>query len=144
MHEFMQFVHNHWGLWLAFVVILLLIIAYEIKLLLAGSIRLSPQDAVNYMNHDKAVVVDLRDQSAFANGHIIDAILIPQADLEQHMNKLNKHKTKAILLYCQNGQQSFQIANKLNKLGFNHVRILAGGMNAWREAKLPINKGKQK
>ncbi len=141
MDQFIQFVIRHWLLSGAFLVVLILLIIEELKKRGLGS-PVSPQAAVNLMNHEQAVVVDIRDKTAFSNSHIINAINIPQADLERGLNKLEKYKQRLLIVACTSGQKSQAVAVKLRKNGFEKACALAGGVNAWKNADLPLVKGK--
>ena len=135
-----QFIINHWELWLALVVVLLLIFINEFLAQKKRAKELSPQAAVNLINHDNAVIIDLRDSDSFRKGHIIDAIQATADDFEQQ--KMDKYKTKTLLLVCARGLQSAALATKLREQGFSQPMVLAGGIAAWQAADLPLIKGK--
>ncbi|WP_025870377.1 rhodanese-like domain-containing protein [Methylobacillus glycogenes] len=101
----------------------------------------SVSDAVLLINRSNAVVVDIRDQAEFAAGHITDARHIPLADIEKRAAELTKFKTKPVLVVCQSGVRSAKAVAQLSKLGFEQVKQINGGLQAWQEAKLPVVKG---
>jgi rhodanese-related sulfurtransferase len=138
--QIFQFIAHHWVLVSLFFIILLAIIVYEIINAKAGGKRISPQQAVLLMNHQHAVVVDLRSSEVFKKGHIIDALNIPAADLLKDQAKIEKHKEKPIVLVCAMGQQAPKVAEQLKKQGFHHVTVLNGGLQAWQSASLPLVK----
>lgn len=140
MSQFMQFVLNHWILWSALVVILVMIAINELTMSKQQGKSVSPQGAVGMMNHDDAVVIDIRNQDAFREGHIIESLSVSAKQLEE--KKMNKYKSKPIILVCANGIHSTQLAPKLKHAGFSNVIALKGGINAWKEAQLPLVKGK--
>lgn len=140
MEQFITFVLNHWMLWFAFAVVLGLIIGTELRPRLIGVPFLSPQEATNEINHNEAVVIDLRDQKAFAEGHIVDSININFESAQKDLNLLSKYKGKSVILVCANAQQSMNIGNTMRKNGFEHVSILKEGMVAWQNANLPLVK----
>ena len=74
MEHLGQFITNHWQLWLALVIILLLIFINELLTQKKRAKELSPADAVDMINHENAVVIDLRDAELYRAGHIINAI----------------------------------------------------------------------
>jgi rhodanese-related sulfurtransferase len=139
MEHLGQFISNHWQLWLAFIVILLLTFINELMTQKKKAKELSPHGAVDLINNENAVVVDLRDKETFKNGHIIDAINCTAEDFEQA--KMNKYKNKPVILVCARGMQSSAAAEKIKALGYQST-VLGGGMNAWENADLPIVKGK--
>ncbi|WED42307.1 rhodanese-like domain-containing protein [Legionella cardiaca] len=140
MGQLGQFIINHWALWLALLIVLLLIFINEIQSQKKQAKELSPQAAVNLINHEEAIVIDLRDAEAFRKGHIIDAIRANAEDFEAQ--RMDKYKTKPIILVCARGLQSAQLAAKLRENGFLQPLVLAGGITAWQTADLPIVKGK--
>lgn len=140
MGQLGQFIINHWELWLALVVVLLLVFINELLTQKKRAKELSPQAAVNLINHENAVVVDLRETEVFRNGHIVDAIRATPDDFNQQ--RMDKYKTKPLVLVCARGLQSAQLAAKLREEGFSQPMVLAGGIAAWQAADLPLIKGK--
>lgn len=107
-----------------------------------GAGRLSPNEAVDYINHQEAVVIDVRENNEFENGHIIDSIHIPLGRLKTGLKPLEVHKTKPVIISCMSGSRSAQACNTLRKNGFEQVFNLKGGVMAWQNASLPLVKGK--
>lgn len=135
-----QFIINHWGLWLALILILVLTLINELLSRKKHAKELSPAAAVNFINHEEAVVIDLRDAEAFRQGHIIDAISASEEDFAQQ--RMDKYKNKPLILVCIRGLQSATLAAKLKQKGFLQPMVLAGGITAWQAAELPLVKGK--
>jgi rhodanese-related sulfurtransferase len=107
----------------------------------AGGVpSLTAAEAVTLINRNNAVVLDVRDDAEFANGHIADAIHIPVADLESRLSELKKYKTKPVLVNCQRGARSAKACEILRKAEFTQVHNLQGGLDAWHQAKLPLVK----
>jgi len=105
----------------------------------AGGVpNLTAAEAVTLINRSHALVLDVRDDAEFANGHITDAKHIPVADLATRLGELKKYKSKAILVNCQRGARSAKACDILRKAEFTQVHNLHGGLNAWLAAKLPI------
>lgn len=139
MEHLGQFITNHWQLWLALIVILLLIFITELITTKKKAKQLSPQSAVDLINNENAVVIDIRDKENYKNGHIIDSINASAEDFDQP--KFNKYKNKPIILVCEKGIQTQSLATKLNTQGYQSF-VLAGGLAAWQSADLPVVKGK--
>ena len=139
MEQFIQFVINHWALWLLFVVVLLLTILNEILLSNKKTEEISPQTAIRLINNDEAVVIDTRDEDAFKKGHILDSLSIKGEQLVA--NKLGKYKNKTLIFVCERGLQSPALATKLRAEGYQCM-VLKGGLLAWQNADLPLVKGK--
>lgn len=139
MVEFGQFIINHWQLWVAFLIILLLILINELMAQKKRTKELSPAAAIQLINDEDAVVVDLRDAEAFRSGHIIHAM---RASLDDFSTpRMEKYKTRPILLVCVRGVQSQSAATRLRTLGYTQLMVLAGGITAWNAASLPVVKG---
>lgn len=139
MEQFSQFISNHWQLWAAFIVVLLLVFINEFLAQKKKAKEISPQSAVDLINNDEAVIIDLREKEAFKNGHIIDSINAKEDDFNQP--KMDQYKDKNIILICARGLQSPTVANKIRTLGFKPL-ILRGGIVSWQNADLPLVKTK--
>ena len=135
----LSFLMNHWALWLALCGILGLMAINEQLTQKKRPKTLSVTAAIESINHEQAVVVDLRNPDLFRTGHILDALCISADD----QTRLNKYKNTLLLLVCARGVQSTALALKLRKDGFTHPMVLAGGMQAWLAANLPVIKNKK-
>lgn len=141
MQQFMTFVIHHWVLWSLAAVLLLAFFWLELQDQLQGGSNLRPQQLVDMMNHNKSIVIDVRDSNAFKEGHIIGAQNIPGDQFEKRLNKPQMYKNQSIVLVCTNGVQSSKMLKVLRQKGFEKVYQLQGGINAWRAASLPVVKG---
>jgi rhodanese-related sulfurtransferase len=139
MEHLGQFIINHWQLWLALIVILLLTFINELIIQKKKAKELTPQAAVDLINNENAVVFDLRDKEIFKQGHIIDSINVKSEDFDQQ--KMDKYKNKSLILVCARGLQSQSLANKIRTQGYQ-PQVLSGGIMAWQNADLPLVKGK--
>ena len=101
---------------------------------------LSAAAAVQLINREKAVVIDVREASEFAEGHLVGAKNIPLADLEAKLGTAVKNKALPLILVCRSGARSGAALATAKKLGFAQAQSLGGGMNAWKTAKLPVEK----
>lgn len=144
MPQLLEFSVNHWPLVLAFVVLLALIIRAERQGDSAGVKSVNPEQATRLINKEHAIVLDLRDGDSYKQGHIVNARHLPQADLKSGLAKYNKHKSKPLILTCQNGSQSRSAGKVLQTEGFEKVYAINGGLNAWRHANLPLVQGASK
>ena len=100
----------------------------------------SPAGAVQLMNRDKAVVVDVCEPEEFAAGHVTGAKNVPLASLEAKLAGVVKNKSVPVILVCQSGARSGRAVLVAKKLGYQQVLSLGGGLVAWKEANLPIEK----
>ena len=105
-----------------------------------GADTLNPNEVVQLMNRDKAVVVDICGAEEFAAGHVVGAKHVPLDQLEAKLGGVVKNKATPVVLVCSSGMRSKRALAVAKKLGFENVRSLAGGMGAWRSASLPVEK----
>ena len=89
---------------------------------------------------DGAVIVDIRDNKEFGNGHIAGAVNVPFAAIDSRVGELVPFKEKPIVLVCKMGQHAGSIGRKLRSQGFEDVRRLSGGMAEWGANSLPVVK----
>jgi rhodanese-related sulfurtransferase len=104
----------------------------------AGAV--STAEAVRLINREKAVLIDVCEPAEFAAGHVAGARNIPLAALEAGHKQLPTNKALPVVVVCQSGARAARAAGMLRKLGYEKAQPLAGGVNAWREANLPIEK----
>ena len=104
-----------------------------------GADAVSPAEAVQLMNREKAVVIDVCEPAEFAAGHIGQARSIPLAQLEGSKS-LPTNKALPLVMVCASGVRARRAAALARRLGHERVVVLDGGMNAWREAGLPVRK----
>ena len=106
----------------------------------AGGGSLSASGAVHLINREKAVVVDVCDTEEFAQGHIGAAKNVPLGQLEQRLPEVVKNKGVPLILVCQTGARAQRAVPVAKKLGYEKAQALAGGLRAWKEANLPVEK----
>lgn len=105
-----------------------------------GGASVSPNEAVMMINRQNALVLDVRDGTEYASGHIGDAKHIPLNELDNRLKELTKFKSKPVIVNCQAGVRSAKACALLRKNDFTQIYSLQGGLNAWIQAKLPIVK----
>ena len=105
-----------------------------------GGPWVSTLQATQLMNREDALVIDVRDADAYAKGHILGAKSVPLAELGRRAADMAKHKAKAVIVSCQNGDRSASAAATLRQNGFARVHPLNGGFAAWQQAGLPVEK----
>lgn len=102
--------------------------------------KVSALQATQLINQGKTAIVDVREPSAFATGHLRDAKNIPLKELPNRVGELDKFKAKPVIAVCQTGMQSAKAAAQLKKAGFSEVFSLDGGVSAWQAQGLPTTK----
>ena len=111
--------------------------------LIAGGMNagaLNATGAVQLINREKAVVVDVREPAEFAAGHVTGARNIPLGELETKLPGVMKNKALPLILVCASGARSGRAVGIAKKLGYEQVQTLGGGLKAWKDANLPIEK----
>ena len=106
----------------------------------AGGGGLSPASAVQLINREKAIVIDVSEADEFALAHVGGAKNIPVSDLEQNLPTTVKNKTLPVILVCANGARANRALATAKKLGYEKAHVLAGGLKAWKDANLPVEK----
>lgn len=140
MQQLFEFIINHWILVSLLLVIIGFLIYEESKGTVQGVRYLSPQQVVDLINRENAIVIDTRDKTTYQKGHIINATNILPSEFEEGNKQLAalKNKEQVLVVVCSKGQTSIALAAKLLKQGFTKVYSLRGGMDAWRGANLPL------
>ena len=105
-----------------------------------GCAGLSPAAAVQRINREKAVVIDVCQPEEFAAGHVGGARSIPMSELEAKLPGAVKNKATPLVMVCASGARARRAVAIARKLGYEKAEVLAGGMKGWRDANLPIEK----
>lgn len=134
-----EFAGNHFILVGIFVALLVAFLINEGK---QGGASISTGNLVNLMNREGALVLDVREEKDFIQGHIAGAVNIPYANLDNRISELDPHKDKPVVLVCKMGQHAGAAGRKLKTLGYSNVTRLTGGMAEWSGANLPMVRGK--
>lgn len=105
-----------------------------------GGSGLAPAAAVNLINREKALVVDVCEPGEFAAGHIVGARNVPLSKLEADLPQVARSKSQPLILVCAAGARASRAQSVAKKLGYENAQVLAGGLRAWKEANLPVEK----
>jgi rhodanese-related sulfurtransferase len=106
----------------------------------AAATGISPAEAVQCMNREKGVVIDVCSADEFAQSHIKGAVNVPLDELEARLDKAVKNKSTPVIMVCAAGARSKRAQAVAQKLGYEKVHSLHGGLTAWKEANLPVVK----
>ena len=87
------------------------------------------------------VLVDVREESEWAQGHAAGAVHLSKGIIERDIEAAIPDHDARILCYCGGGYRSLLAAENLKRMGYTRVASVAGGWRAWREAGLPITSG---
>ena len=105
-----------------------------------GGGGLSPAQAVHLVNREKGVLIDVCSTDEYASGHAVGARHVPLDAFEASLPNSVKNKALPLVLLCASGSRSSRAAAMARKLGYTNVQTLSGGLKAWRDANLPIEK----
>jgi rhodanese-related sulfurtransferase len=104
----------------------------------AGGPWVNTAEATHLINREDALVVDVREPGEYAAGHILGAKSVPLSRLDD--GDLAKRKERPVIVYCDTGERASKAIAGLKKQGFARVVNLTGGIKAWQQAGLPIEK----
>lgn len=104
-----------------------------------GGGRVSPGEAVNLINREKGVLIDVSEPAEYAAGHAGGSKNIPFGSIES-TSDLPKNKGLPLLLLCPTGARAQRAVGLLHKRGYENAKAVAGGISAWREANLPVER----
>ena len=139
-NQITEFSANHTLLVGGFVALLIAVFINEFKQAAKNFTNLTPAGAIQLINNDDAILLDVREPAETVAGKIAKAIQIPVSSVSKRIGELDKHKDKNIIVYCKTGARSGVACQELNKAGFEKVYSLSGGITAWQEAHLPVSR----
>ena len=107
---------------------------------ISGVKEVETLEAIQLINHRDAVILDVREDKEFVTGHLPNAKHIPLGQLAARLKDVEKFKKKPIIVNCRSGARSATACGILRKNGFEEVYNLKGGINAWQQANMPVEK----
>jgi len=96
--------------------------------------------AVQLINYKDALVLDVREESEYDEGHIPNSIHIPADKIKDRIEELEKFKDRPIVVIYRSGVRSGSASATLHKNGFLLIHNLTGGIDTWKNGDLPIVK----
>ena len=138
-HQLVEFASNHALLVAAFFAILAML-AWNLITDPGAKGSVDPVGATELINHQDAVILDVRPMADFQKGHIVNAINIPMNGLKKQLQQLERYKDRPIVVSCRSGAQSSVAVKLLKKHGFERAVNLRGGILAWQNANLPVTR----
>jgi len=106
-----------------------------------GINAIKPIRAVELINRDNAVVLDVRMDDEFKSGHILNSKHIPLGLLSNQIKDLEHHRDQPIVISCRSGSRARSASSMLRRAGFAKLYVLDGGITAWQNASLPLQRG---
>jgi rhodanese-related sulfurtransferase len=112
----------------------------EISRFSGGGGALGTLEATRLMNQGGSLVLDVREAAEFAAGHLPKSRHIPLSELAKRVDEIAKFKDKPVLVTCRSGNRSGSACRMLKGAGFANVAQLKGGIAAWEQAGLPVER----
>lgn len=137
MKDLSLFLLAHWPLTLAFIITLITIIFFELKDRQGGAHRIDCTEVTRLINHEKALVIDVRKKEEYQQGHILSSINITPDTFGDKKSELQKAKDRPIILVDNNGNGINPVLKLLRQEGLS-AHYLGGGISAWRQEGLPL------
>ena len=98
--------------------------------------QISQSEAKQLMDTEEDyVILDVRTEEEFAEGHINGAILIPDYEIAEKAESILKNKDQLVLVYCRSGRRSKLAAEELASLGYTNVKEF-GGIIDWKHGNI--------
>lgn len=102
--------------------------------------EVSVAEAVQLINRKDALVIDVRDTGEYEAGHIAGARHVPEKQLTERLKGLEKFKDRPLIVVCRSGTRSAVAVPVLRGGGFSTAVNLSGGLSAWEQAGMPLEK----
>ena len=138
MQNLPEFIANHPSLFAALGLVVALMLGAPLIDRLRGLKVVGPADALGLMNHNNALLLDVREDSEYTSGHILGSRHIPLSKLSDKLSTLKQDKDKPVIMVCASGSRSGRACSTLTKDGYSDVYNLKGGIMAWKNASLPL------
>lgn len=107
---------------------------------LRGVKEVDAAEALQLINHKNAIILDVREESEYKSGHLLNAKWIPLGKLVSRIGELERYREQSIVVVCRSGQRSASACVALGKQGFAQAYNLSGGVMGWQKSNLPLEK----
>jgi rhodanese-related sulfurtransferase len=135
-----DFVVQHIGLVAVFIASGAMLVWPEVSRLVGGAGEIGTLEATRLMNQGSTLVLDVGDDKDFAAGHLPRARNIPVRDLAGRLEEIARYREKAVIVSSRKNAQASAAVRALKRAGFKSVYQLKGGLAAWQQASLPVEK----
>ncbi len=106
-----------------------------------GGPSVSAVQATQLINREDALILDVRDPGEYGSGHILGAKNLPLSRIDAAGSEIAaKRRDKPVIVYCDGGNRASKAVAALRSQGFSRVLNLSGGLGAWQQAGLPVEK----
>ena len=136
----MEFILANWQLFAGVAVVILLLLTTSGMAGFGGLTPATPAEVVQMLNQQQASVFDLRGEEKFAAGHLADSRHVTADNLAAVIGKVTRPEQQPVVLVSERGVATTAVVKQLKAAGFERIYELKGGVDAWREAQLPLVK----
>ena len=136
----LPFIEKNWPLVLVFVLSGVMLLWPWVTRRLSPVREIGTYDATRMINTENPIVLDVREPKEYTGGQLPNAMHVPLSQLKDRGGELAKYVARPVIVYCDRGLRGGAAASALGKLGFTRVQSLRGGLRAWRDAGLPVQK----
>lgn len=136
----MRFLQDNWPLVLLMVGSGVLLLWSTVQRYLSPMREVGAMEATQLINRRDALMLDVREAKEYQGGRIANALHVPSSELANRGDELKKYAGRPVVVYCDRGQRSRRAGSTLARLGFAEVYALRGGLRAWSDAGLPVDK----
>ena len=134
------FLEKNWPLVLVFLLSGVMLLWPMLQRRLSPVREVGTLDATRLINAENAILLDIREPREFSGSRLPNALHIPLSQLKDRGAEIAKFVSRPVIVYCDRGMRGGAAAAALTKLGFTRVQSLRGGIRAWRDAGLPMQK----
>jgi rhodanese-related sulfurtransferase len=135
-----EFLLNNLALVALFLASGVMLVWPELSRFAGGADSVGTMEATRLMNQPGSLVLDVREPAEFAAGHLPRARHIPLGELAKRMDEIAKFKEKPVIVTCRSGARAGSACRTLKNAGFTQVYNLKGGVGAWQQASLPVER----
>jgi rhodanese-related sulfurtransferase len=136
----MQFIQTNWMLVLVMIVSGAMLVWPLVGRRWSSMRDIGTAQATQLINRQNAVMLDVREPKEYEGGRVPASIQIPLSQLASRGSELAKYVGRPLIAYCDRGNRSRSAASALGKLGFTELYSLQGGLRAWADAGMPVEK----
>lgn len=112
----------------------------ELSRLIGAAGEIGTLEATRLMNQGSTLVLDVGDEKDYAAGHLPRARHIPARELGGRIEEISRYKEKAVIVSARANAHAAAAVRALKRAGFTTVYQLKGGVAAWQQASLPVEK----
>ena len=134
----MSFIEKNWILFIALFLSGAMILWPLVQRRLSPVKEIGTLNVTQLINHQNALLLDVREANEFTGGKLPGAVHIPLSQLKDRTGELAKMTSRPVIVYCGLGRRARSASGILANAGFASIYMLSGGLKAWKDAGLPL------